>query len=451
MKITREEKEDIAKKLENKIPVEAILDDIRNSINQKLERIHLITRQDIKNIKEEYNISSDGILDSNDVVSVNKWVEGLKNREDSPIVLFKDQNIFDENLYPGMKAEDFLLVIMNASQKDMLKFYGNDTICLDFTHGMNAYGFDLATLLVLDDKREGFPAAFILSNRQDSTALTLAFAAIKEHTCISPRVLMTDDSESFFNAWKTVFGIPEKKDLCTWHVDRSWRRSIARLITKKEMQVEAYKIVRSLLVETDEAAFDIMLKEALKMFDEKEEMKEFKMYFEQTYSKRSEVWAYCHRKCKNLNKNNSTILEEIPSLDSHVTDEEMIICEDRKVLEKEAHVDNLRATSTRTEISKEEFQKECMQLLNKVSPEQYDNILTLLKNNVDSSHLFPEANQEIVSRSLNMEPPNKKIKTQRYVSTKKKTSQKTSTTLRKPTQEECQSVSTSLVLTAKSV
>ncbi|GFU51458.1 hypothetical protein TNCV_81031 [Trichonephila clavipes] len=41
MKITREETEDIAKKLENKIPVEAILDDIRNSINQKLERIYL--------------------------------------------------------------------------------------------------------------------------------------------------------------------------------------------------------------------------------------------------------------------------------------------------------------------------------------------------------------------------------------------------------------------------
>ncbi|GFV75937.1 uncharacterized protein TNCV_1455341 [Trichonephila clavipes] len=328
-----------------------VYEDIESKVTVEFTKTH----QDIKNIKEEYNISSDGILDSNDVVSVNKWVEGLKNR-DSPIVLFKDQNIFDENLYPGMKAEDFL-VIMNASQKDMLKFYGNDTICLDFTHGMNAYGFDLVTLLVLDDKREGFPAAFILSNQQDSTALTLAFAAIKEHTCISPRVLMTDDSESFFNAWKTVFGIPEKRLLCTWHVDRSWRRSIARLITKKEMQVEAYKIVRSLLVETDEAAFDIMLKEALKMFDEKEEMKEFKIYFEQTYSKRSKVWAYCHRKCKNLNKINSTILEERPSLDSHVTDEEMIIYEDRKVLEKEAHVDNLRATSTWAKISKEEFLK----------------------------------------------------------------------------------------------
>ncbi|GFT22886.1 hypothetical protein TNCV_1857081 [Trichonephila clavipes] len=95
---------------------------------------------------------------------------------------------------------------------------------------------------------------------------------------------MTDDSESFFNAWKTFYGIPEKRLLCTWHVDRSWRRSISRLIMKKEIQVEAYKVVRSLLVETDEAAFDIMLKEELKMFDEKEEMKEFKRYFELTYS-----------------------------------------------------------------------------------------------------------------------------------------------------------------------
>ncbi|GFY76847.1 hypothetical protein TNIN_241671 [Trichonephila inaurata madagascariensis] len=90
----------------------------------------------------------------------------------------------------------------------------------------------------------------------------------------------------------------------------------------------------------------------------------------------------------------------------------MIICENRKVLEKEAHVDNLRATSTRTEISKEEFQKECMQLINKASPEQYDNVLTLLRNTIDSLHLFPEAIQEIVSRTLNMEPPNKKIKTE---------------------------------------
>ncbi|GFS34348.1 uncharacterized protein TNIN_451511 [Trichonephila inaurata madagascariensis] len=64
-------------------------------------------------------------------------------------------------------------------------------------------------------------------------------------------------------------------------------------------------------------------------------------------------WSMCkhiHFICsKNLNEINSTILEERPSLDSRIKDEEMIICEDRKVLKKEAHVDNLRATSTRTD------------------------------------------------------------------------------------------------------
>ncbi|GFT27414.1 MULE domain-containing protein [Nephila pilipes] len=109
----------------------------------------------------------------------------------------------------------------------MLNFYGNDTICLNFTHGMNAYGFDLAT--VLDDKREGFPAVFILNNRQDSKSLSLVFVAIKEYVSISPKILMTDDTESFSIAWRTAFGVPEKRPLCKWHLDRSWRRNISRL------------------------------------------------------------------------------------------------------------------------------------------------------------------------------------------------------------------------------
>ncbi|GFY15083.1 uncharacterized protein TNCV_4493361 [Trichonephila clavipes] len=169
-------------------------------------------------------------------------------------------------------------------------------------------------------------------------------------------------------------------------------------------------IVRSLLVKTDEAAFDIMLNEALKMFDEKEEMKEFKRYFEQTYSKQSEVWAYCHRKWYAINTNihiesmhrtikyvylqgkkvkrfdktlfslmkfvRDRVFDQLISVEvsskisqlrkrhkvgqsltslcvqnneewsvSSTRDEEMIICEDRNILQKEAHVDNLRATS----------------------------------------------------------------------------------------------------------
>ncbi|GFS42795.1 uncharacterized protein NPIL_506261 [Nephila pilipes] len=157
-------------------------------------------------------------------------------------------------------------------------------------------------------------------------------------------------------------------------------------------------------------------------------------------------WNMCkhiHYICsRNLNEINSAVPED-EGLSVHspiVDEEEMVICEDRKFLEKATLVDNLRATATRKTTSKEEFQKKCTELINKTPPEQYDNVLSLLQNTLDSPHFFPQANQEAVPKNLNKEPPNKKIKTQRYVLTKKKTAQKASTTFRKPTQEECQSI-----------
>ncbi|GFS86681.1 uncharacterized protein NPIL_511501 [Nephila pilipes] len=153
MQITREEKYELTRKLKKKIPIETILDEIRDTFIDKLEKIHLVTRKDLLNLKAEYNISSEGIMDTNDVVGVGKWVHSLQGREDSPVILLKDQNIYNEDLYPGLKAKDFLLVKMNSLQRDKLNFYGNDTICLELIRGMNAYGFDLATVLVLDDKR----------------------------------------------------------------------------------------------------------------------------------------------------------------------------------------------------------------------------------------------------------------------------------------------------------
>ncbi|GFU59114.1 hypothetical protein NPIL_470711 [Nephila pilipes] len=117
----------------------------------------------------------------------------------------------------------------------------------------------------------------------------------------------------------------------------------------------------------------------------------------------------------------------------------MVICEDKNFLEKAEVVDNLKATITRKKIPKEEFQKKCIELTNKLikktSPEHYDNVLSLLDNALDSQHFPPQANKEAVPKDLNI-----KLKRQRYVSTKK-TYQKTTTVFSKPTQEQRQSIS----------
>ena len=180
--------------------MKSILNEIRESIDG-YGRLHLIARKDLQNIKLQYHINFDGILGPSDTISISKWVEKMKTENDTTVILYKPQDVVDNN-YPNLLKEDFLLAIMNNSQQEMFKLYGNDVICIDFTHGMNAYGFDLATIVVLDDRREAFPSCFIISNRQDSRALSTAFKAVRE-ICgnVKPNAFMSDEAESFYNAW----------------------------------------------------------------------------------------------------------------------------------------------------------------------------------------------------------------------------------------------------------
>lgn len=149
------------------------------------------------NVKTESNISRDGVLHASDAQSVNQWILNMQNSENSPVIFYKPQHVDNLN-FPSLKTEDFLLVLMNQSQKELFNLYGNYVVCVDFTHGVNAHQFDLTTLLVLDDKREGLPAAFILSNRQNAVALEIAFGAIKKSgVSVKPKVFMSDELKLF--------------------------------------------------------------------------------------------------------------------------------------------------------------------------------------------------------------------------------------------------------------
>lgn len=84
----------------------------------------------------------------------------------------------------------------------MLKKYSNDVICIDKTLGIDSYHFNLTTILVLDDMREGFPCAFMIRNTIDVAVLTIFFSQIKDLTeQIESYVFMSDMAESFYNTW----------------------------------------------------------------------------------------------------------------------------------------------------------------------------------------------------------------------------------------------------------
>ncbi len=89
---------------------------------------------------------------------------------------------------------------------------------------------------------------------------------------------MADDAEQFFSAWKATFGDEgTTKLLCTWHVDRAWRKALQQHIEEKKKQVEVYYQLRTLLMETQEAKFRVMLQEFLTYI--KEHCDKFHSYF----------------------------------------------------------------------------------------------------------------------------------------------------------------------------
>ena len=68
---------------------------------------------------------------------------------------------------------------MDPSQMHMLKQFGHGKIvCIDGTHGLNAYDFELVTLLVVDDFGSGFHCCFMFTNLKDTQIYTVMFSTI---------------------------------------------------------------------------------------------------------------------------------------------------------------------------------------------------------------------------------------------------------------------------------
>ena len=99
-----------------------------------------------------------------------------------------------------LQPQDFFTAVMKNAQSQVIKKFGNDVIVMDSTHETNAYGFQLTTIMVLDDNRRGFAVAYMVSFRTDTATLHVFFDLIcKKCGQITPRTFMTDDFPAFYN------------------------------------------------------------------------------------------------------------------------------------------------------------------------------------------------------------------------------------------------------------
>jgi len=189
-------------------------------------------------------------------------------------------------------------------QTELLRQCGDHkVICVDATHGTNSYDFQLISILVIDEFGEGFPVGWCLSNKEDHVLLKNFFNHLKQNTGnICPEWFMSDMAEQYYSSWIQVFSGKPKKLICTWHIDRAWRKNLYK-INDQTLQKETYHMLRVLLEEMDIAKFHRLLDETIKEWQKKEHMSDFLEYFQLHYAQRPQQWAGCYRKRAPINTN----------------------------------------------------------------------------------------------------------------------------------------------------
>lgn len=278
-------KENIKQNLEQGVPPKEMLRKIREKTDPAFASVNFINRKDIENIIAKHSINQEYKLDEEDGQSVHKFVEN--NKESA--ILYKPMG---QVLSTKINENDFLLAIMNDHQRAILKkamMEPPGVICIDATHGTNAYGIQLVTLMIVNSFGNGIPCAFFYTTKEDVDALGLFFSAIKTAVGnLAPKVFMSDDASAYWNAFKATMDCENaKRLLCTWHIDRNWRKKLCSTVPLS-LRADVYQKLCLLRTELDEDKFEKMKKNFLNPDSRDKRTETFAQYFRSTYSDRSE-------------------------------------------------------------------------------------------------------------------------------------------------------------------
>lgn len=259
-------------------------------------RLHLATTKDIHNIINSKHLDSKLIRHNYDLNNVDAWIEEMKEfKENSCVLLYKHQGELDPR-YPSLREDDFLLVIMKEGQAETLKTYGDKCIIIDSTHNIHCEYLQVAYVSVIDDDCKGFPIAFLFTTRTDIDTLRVFFSIMKEEVGkLTTRTVIADELDDFYQAWTDIMSRPTHNLLTPWSVFESWSKKFD-LITNRDKLRRVKKLLRHLLIESEEEKFCSALRQIVTEYRNLEDTSNFIKYFEDNYTSNPDQWSSCFRK-----------------------------------------------------------------------------------------------------------------------------------------------------------
>lgn len=125
----------------------------RSEFIQSVSRKHFLNKRDIRNIRVK---AQDRLVirHQDDAQSVCLAVSELQQEPYNPVMAFKLQGKLDP-IHSTLPEDAFLLAIQTEFQRDMYQKYAGCILCIDSTHGTNAYRYKLITCIVPDHYGQG--------------------------------------------------------------------------------------------------------------------------------------------------------------------------------------------------------------------------------------------------------------------------------------------------------
>lgn len=296
--LSQSQRDDIARKIDNQVPFDVILNDAQQSASTNVSRENLLQRQDLYNIEKSKNLTATKSVRVATHGSLKKWVED-SNAQREFVRYFKEEGDIPKS--EGLQVEDFLVIFFNDAQLEVLRRFGKDCVCVD--HVLNTRdNYLLTSLLVADDLKQGLPTAFMLSNRVDFAIMKVFFQTIKTAlgSVVETELFLSEMGALYCSSWAAVMPPAKTVSYSAWCVDKVWRENLT-IIADEAKRSEVYKNLRATLDELDEDTFNVMFEGVCRWMMDDLATQEFGTYFIDNFGSTAVLWAECCRKGTGIN------------------------------------------------------------------------------------------------------------------------------------------------------
>lgn len=220
---------------------------------------------------------------------VELWVREKTNKD--CIKFFKPQYCISPK-YPELGLDGYFLLLMTKPQIEFMKKFSERLVCVDRQKGEH---FEIVSLLILDDKEECLPCAFLFTNKVTLEVFKVFFTEIKNIVGkVETKLVLSEKFNRVANIWEQVMETSVKNMICSWDILKDWTVNLWSVETQEKVD-DTYKELEQLLEEKDINSFTTKCEALLDQLMSDPETEEFGTYFAENYASDAHTWACCYR------------------------------------------------------------------------------------------------------------------------------------------------------------